>query len=162
MQLWPMFQALALIAVANATPVFAKKLLGTRWAWPLDGGAAFVDGQPLFGASKTVRGIVLAVAVTALAAPLIGVAAGTGALIGAAAMAGDLCSSFAKRRMNRPPSSRALGLDQLPESFFPLLAARDALGLTAIDIALDLVLFLIGEILLSRLLYRMHLRDRPY
>ena len=35
------------------------KLLGVSFAHPLDGGARLFDGQPLFGRSKTIRGIVL-------------------------------------------------------------------------------------------------------
>ena len=54
-------QVLILIALANGAPVFAKKVLGPLWAWPVDGGRVLRDGQPLFGHSKTIRGIVLAV-----------------------------------------------------------------------------------------------------
>ncbi len=57
---------------------------------------------------------------------------------------------------------RALGLDQLPESLLPLLACRATLALTAAEIALVVVLFFGGEIVLSRLLYKVHLRDEPY
>jgi CDP-2,3-bis-(O-geranylgeranyl)-sn-glycerol synthase len=67
-----------------------------------------------------------------------------------------------KRRLNFPPSSQALGLDQVPESLFPMLACRDALSLTMADIALGMVIFFIGELILSRLLYHVNLRDRPY
>jgi CDP-2,3-bis-(O-geranylgeranyl)-sn-glycerol synthase len=77
-------------------------------------------------------------------------------------MAGDLFSSFLKRRMNLPVGSRAIGLDQLPESLFPLLACRSALPLTALDIVAAVVIFFVGELLLSRLLYHLHLRDHPY
>ena len=77
-------------------------------------------------------------------------------------MAGDLFSSFVKRRLNLPPSSQALGLDQIPESLLPMLACRDALSLTVIDIALGLGVFFAGELVLSRLLFRAHLRDEPY
>ena len=77
-------------------------------------------------------------------------------------MAGDLFSSFVKRRLNLRPSSRALGLDQVPESLFPLLACRDVLSLTAADIALAVGIFFVGELILSRLLYKAHLRDEPY
>ncbi len=77
-------------------------------------------------------------------------------------MAGDLFSSFVKRRLNFPPSSQALGLDQVPESLFPLLACHDALSLMALDIALAVGIFFVGEIFLSRLLYKVHLRDEPY
>jgi hypothetical protein len=77
-------------------------------------------------------------------------------------MAGDLFSSFLKRRMDLPPSSRAIGLGQVPEALFPLLACREALSLTALDIASTVAVFFVGELLLSRLLYSVHLRDQPY
>jgi hypothetical protein len=77
-------------------------------------------------------------------------------------MAGDLFSSFVKRRLNLPPSSQALGLDHVPESLFPMLACRDALSLTFADIALGVGIFFIGVLVLSRLLFRAHLRDEPY
>jgi CDP-2,3-bis-(O-geranylgeranyl)-sn-glycerol synthase len=77
-------------------------------------------------------------------------------------MAGDLFSSFVKRRLNVPPSARARGLDQVPESLFPMLACSDALSLAIADIALGVGLFFIGEIILSRLLYQIHVRDEPY
>jgi CDP-diglyceride synthetase len=155
-------QLLALLALANGTPVIAKKLLGARLACPLDFGIAFVDGRPLFGPSKTIRGIVLAVFVTGAGAAAIGLGTGIGLIVGAAAMAGDLCSSFLKRRLALPSSSRATGLDQIPESLFPLLGCRAALGLGLADIALGVVVFLVGEIVLSRVFYRLRLRDRPY
>jgi hypothetical protein len=56
-------------------------------------------------------------------------------------MAGDLFSSFLKRRLNLPPSSPALGLDQVPESLFPLLACRYSLPLTPIDIVFGVGIF---------------------
>ena len=113
-------QALALLTLANGTPVIAKKIFGARFAQPLDAGARFFDRRPLFGASKTIRGILLAIIVTTAGAPLVGLDAEIGALVAGAAMAGDLFSSFVKRRLNWPPSSRALGLDQVPESLLPL------------------------------------------
>ena len=42
-----LLQLLILPVVANGTPVLAKKLLGAAFARPLDGGAVFVDGQPV-------------------------------------------------------------------------------------------------------------------
>lgn len=153
---------MVLLTLANGTPVVVKKVLGQSLALPLDGGLAFLDGRPLFGPSKTIRGIVFSVLVTALGAPLIGLDWSVGAIVAAAAMAGDLCSSFVKRRLNFPPSSRALGLDQLPESLLPLLACRAALALTAVDIALGVGIFFVGELVLSWILYRAHLRDEPY
>lgn len=157
-----LLQLLILLTLANGTPVVTKKILGQRLAYPLDGGTVFFDGRPLFGPAKTIRGILLALLITGAAAPLIGLDARLGLLVAATAMAGDLFSSFIKRRLNFPPSSRATGLDQIPESLFPLLACRETLSLTLLDIALGTALFLIGEIIASRALYKFGLRDRPY
>jgi CDP-2,3-bis-(O-geranylgeranyl)-sn-glycerol synthase len=155
-------QLLLLLTVANGTPVIAKRLLGSYLSWPVDGGLRLGDGRPLFGPSKTARGIVLALAATCVVAPLAGLPWRLGFAVAAAAMTGDLLSSFVKRRLGRAPSSRALGLDQIPESLLPLLAVRTSLDLGWADILLSTGFFLVGEILLSRLLYRLHIRDRPY
>jgi hypothetical protein len=155
-------QLLILISLANGSPVIAKRILGETWARPIDGNARFVDGRPLLGPSKTIRGVIVSLMVTMLAAPLLGLESGIGLLVAAAAMAGDLLSSFLKRRLGLPASARATGLDQIPEALFPLLACRSAFSLTAIDIVVGCVIFFVGELLLSRLLFRLRLRDRPY
>jgi CDP-diglyceride synthetase len=162
MHLWSMLQALALLALANGAPVIAKRTLRGWFTWPLDTNIEFVDGRPLFGRSKTWRGIVAAVLITAGCASVIGVDAGIGATVAHTAMAGDLLSSFIKRRLGRPPSSRALGLDQVPESVFPLRVCRQALSLTPLDVAVAGSVFFVGELGLSRLLYKIHARDEPY
>src|SRR6516164_642890 len=159
---WLILQMLTLLVLANGTPVVAKKILGEHLAYPLDGGVEFVDGRPLLGRSKTIRGVVLAVLVTTAGAPLVGLEWTVGFLVGSLAMAGDLLSSFLKRRMALPPSSRASGLDQVPEALFPLLACRNPLSLSMVDIAAGVGLFFIGEVLLSRVFYALRLRDRPY
>jgi hypothetical protein len=153
-------QLLVLLSVANGAPVLAKKLFGSTLAQPIDGGVRFIDRRPLLGGSKTIRGVVISVTLTA--APLLGLELSTGAVVGAAAMAGDLLSSFAKRRLHLPPSSRATGLDQIPEALFPLLACRGSLSLTLADIVIGVLAFFGGEVLLSRVFYQIGLRDRPY
>jgi len=162
MQAVLVLKLLILLAVANGAPVIAKRVLGDRLAWPLDGDARFFDGRPLFGASKTIRGIVLAVLGTSVVAPLLGLTLTTGALIGLGAMGGDLLSSFIKRRLALKPSSRATGLDQVPESLIPVLLCRQELALDAADIVAVVVLFFVGEVVLSRLLFQLRIRDRPY
>ena len=155
-------RVLLLLAVANGSPLLAKKIWGGALAQPLDAGMRFIDRRPVFGPSKTVRGVLVSVAATTAVAPLVGIAWWLGALIGATAMAGDLLSSFIKRRLDRPPSSRALGLDHIPESLLPLLACRETLGLTATDIGIVVAAFFAGAIVLSRVLYRVGLRDEPH
>lgn len=153
---------LLLLVVANGVPVLGKKIFGATFNWPLDGGLRLRDGHPLFGPSKTVRGVLLSLAATALAAIPLGLAWSDGVLIAVLAMLGDLASSFVKRRLGRPPSGMALGLDQIPESLLPTLAFKTSLGLTAWDIAGVVFAFILLELLLSRVLFGLRLRDRPY
>ena len=162
MPLLLILQLLVLLSLANTMPVIAKDVIGDRFARPIDRGAKFIDGRPLLGSSKTVRGILVSILITSAAAPLIGLDWKIGALVASMAMVGDLFSSFLKRRMNVPAGGKATGLDQLPESLFPLLACRITLPLTAVDIAAATATFFVGELLLSRLFYHFHLRDRPY
>jgi hypothetical protein len=162
MQTWPLLQSLLLLTLANGAPVVAKKVLGAHLAFPLDAGVRFFDGQPLLGPSKTIRGVVASVVTTAVAAPLLGLSLAAGGLVAASAMVGDLFSSFVKRRLKFPSSSRAIGLDQVPESLLPLLACRETLSLTFLDVAIGVGIFVVGELILSRLLYDLRLRDEPY
>ena len=155
-------QLLILLTLANGSPVVAKLVLGQHFSTPLDRDAKFIDGKPLLGPSKTIRGLLIAIVVTAAGAPLLGLGIEIGLLVGAAAMAGDLLSSFMKRRLSLPASGRATGLDQIPESLLPALACRQALSLTAVDILAVCAIFFVGELLLSRLLFRFHVRDEPY
>ena len=153
---------LLLLAIANGTPVVAKRLLGRFLCYPLDAGVTFIDGLALLGSSKTIRGILVSVIATSVCAPVLGFAWTTGFIIGIAAMTGDLFSSFTKRRLGYPPSSRALGLDQIPESLLPALACKSLLALTFADLIFIVALFFVGELIMSRLLYKIHLRDKPY
>jgi len=153
---------LFLLFLANGTPVIVKKILGSRLAYSLDGGKIFFDGRALFGNSKTIRGIISSVLVTSGGAVLIGYSIQTGALFSLASLSGDLISSFIKRRLDLPPSSRALGLDQLPESILPLLFCWQALNLDMPTAVAVVVIFFIGEIILSRVLYRLKVREHPY
>ncbi|HEV2099394.1 MAG TPA: CDP-archaeol synthase [Stellaceae bacterium] len=151
-----------LLFVANATPVIVKELLGDHLSYALDGNRAFFDGQPVFGRSKTIRGFILAILATTAIAPLIGLTWQIGLVVGSLAMAGDLFSSFVKRRLGRRSSSPVVGLDQIPESLFPLLACVGPLSLTFRDVAIGVAIFFVAELLVSRLLYAFNLRDRPY
>lgn len=155
-------QLLVLVAVANVIPVFAKRILGRALAWPLDGGAVFVDGQRLLGASKTIRGVFLSVLITPLAAIVIGLGWQAGLVVALSAMAGDVASSFLKRRMGLPPSSKAIGLDQIPEALFPLLAAQLLLPVTFVDIVVGTAIFFAASLIVSRMLFKLGVRDEPY
>jgi len=159
---WLGIRLLLLLGVANSGPIAARRLLGDRWSWPLDAGLHFTDGRPLLGRSKTVRGIAVAVAACMLCGPLLGLPIAVGAVIGAVSMAGDALSSFVKRRLAIEPSGQAFGLDQIPESLLPLLAVQGMLDLSLLQVALITSAFVLLEIPLARLSYRLGLRERPY
>ncbi|RME33961.1 MAG: CDP-archaeol synthase [Gammaproteobacteria bacterium] len=155
-------KVLMLIVLANGMPVILRNLLGDRLGRPIDGGRRLRDGRPLFGPGKTWRGVAGAVVSTTLAAPLAGLSPGFGALSGLLAMTGDLLGSFLKRRIGVEPHGRAPGLDQVPESLLPALAAHWLLGLSWSGVLLVTALFTAGELLLSPLLYRLGIRQRPW
>lgn len=155
-------KVLLLSLAANGAPVLGKRLLGERWAVPLDGGARFVDGKPLLGSSKTVRGLFLSLATTAGVAAALGLGWQLGLLYAATTMAGDSFSSFVKRRLDIPPSGKFRGLDQLPEAALPMLVCRTSLGLTYTDVAVLVGLFFAGDFVLSKVMFRLGIRERPY
>jgi len=157
-----LFRLLALLGLANGAPIVATALLKKRLDWPLDGGAALADGRRLLGEAKTIRGVVAAIGVTTFAAPLLGFDWRLGAALAAESMAGDLASSFVKRRLGLAAHAQALGLDQVPEALLPLLLLKSRLALGAVDVALAVIAFALVELLLSRWLFALRIREQPY
>jgi CDP-2,3-bis-(O-geranylgeranyl)-sn-glycerol synthase len=151
-----------LLAVANGAPVIARRLLGEKAASPFDFDRKFFDGLPIFGPSKTIEGIAAALVATACVAPALGLSWWVGAITAIACMAGDLFSSFVKRRLGMRSSSQAIGLDQIPEALFGALAVRPALPLTLTDVAVVTFAFLIGQMILSRISFAVGLRKHPF
>ena len=156
-------QLLFLLILANGMPIIMKRVFLDRGDWPVDAGWILpLDGRPLFGKSKTWRGILSSLLGTGLGALVLGGPFEVGFFIGLWAMMGDLFSSFIKRRLALPPSSMALGLDQIPESIFPLWAIRSEWGLTLGSILGLVFAFVVLELCLSRWLHKLHIRDQPY
>lgn len=154
--------AMLLLLAANGAPILAERWFGRRWACPLDGGLQFFDKRPLLGKAKTCRGIAAALLLCAVIVLLLGLPLWLGILFAAYAMLGDLLSSFSKRRLAIPPSGRALGLDQIPESLIPLWLLHEPLRLNGVEVAMLVTAFFVIELGLSRLLYHWHIRNRPY
>ena len=157
-----LLQLLLLVIVANGAPIILRDVLHERFHTPLDGGKLFIDGQRWLGDSKTWRGVIGSVVVTAVAAWLMGLPAATGASVGALAMSGDILASFTKRRLRLAPSSMAPLLDQIPESLLPALAFRRTFNLDIISVLALVGLFIVFELSVSVILYRMGIRKRPY
>ncbi|MGR8929444.1 MAG: CDP-archaeol synthase [Gammaproteobacteria bacterium] len=153
---------LLLLGTANGAPILARNCLHERYAFPVDLGLKLPDGHPLFGSAKTWRGLFASIVLTASFAWLTGMPIIVGVKFAAWSMTGDLLASFCKRRLGQTESSRHRGLDRLPESLLPLWILKDALGLGAIDIVLTVTIFFLSEEFLSPLLYKWHIRRRPY
>lgn len=154
--------ALLLLLVANGAPVIAWKLLGKRFAWPVDAGIMLSDGRPLFGRSKTWRGILSSIGLVSVVSWSMGYGVAIGAAFGGLAMIGDLSASYVKRRRGMVESSHARGLDTIPESLLPAVLLKSQLVLNGLDIAAVVLLFFTIEEFVSPILYRLHIRKRPY
>lgn len=161
-EIWLGLRLLLLLTIANSVPILLKRMMGGRWSRPIDFGRHFLDGRPWLGPSKTWRGLAGAVLACALAAPLLGLHAVSGAAIGLLAMVGDALSSFIKRRLGVMPSDRSFGIDQIPESLLPLLWLQGALSIPWSVVAAVALVFALLETPVAWLAHRTGLRERPY
>jgi CDP-2,3-bis-(O-geranylgeranyl)-sn-glycerol synthase len=91
-----------------------------------------------------------------------GLSALLGAGLGAVSISADLLASFSKRRLGFAPSSRARLLDVFPEALLPLLVFHSELNLDKADIIITILIFFVLEASFSPLLFRWHIRNRPY
>jgi CDP-2,3-bis-(O-geranylgeranyl)-sn-glycerol synthase len=153
---------LLLIIVANGAPILARVVLKNRFNLAVDLGVKFFDDEPVFGRSKTWRGILAALLATSIAAWLTAYSLQDGLLVAAYAIAGDLSASFIKRRLRLPASSMAPLLDQVPESLLPAYMMMQVFGLDLQSVMILVLIFIISELALSHILFRWGLRERPY
>lgn len=151
-----------MLVLANGCPVVMARLLHRHGDWPVDGGRVWADGRPVFGPSKTWRGLLSGTIACLAFSAWVGLGGFFGALFGLAALTGDLLSSFVKRRLGLLSSARALWLDQLPEALLPMLLAWVWLPVALWEAAAVALLFALSNMLLSPLLYRLGIRKQPH
>ena len=142
--------ALLLLVAANATPVVVARLFGAHLDTPIDAAFGRSESAPLFGAHKTWRGIVAGILACTAIGALLPCGAWVGAGFGALALAGDLGSSYVKRRMHQSAGHPAPLLDQLPESLLPLILLGDRLALTGLSMLGTAVLFTLLDMATER------------
>ena len=99
---------------------------------------------------------------TSITAVLIGYPASIGAQIAIYSMLGDILSSFIKRRLGMAPSSMAPLLDQVPESLLPAVMLMDTFELDLQSIVVLVCVFIIVELFLSYIFFKLGIRTRPY
>ncbi|WP_404365102.1 CDP-archaeol synthase [Marinobacter sp.] len=153
---------LVLLLVANGMPVLLRRLLGRRYAMPIDGGRLWRDGRPILGSSKTWRGLFGGSLGCGFAAQILGQGFLFGAAFGLLALLGDLFSSFCKRRLGLGSSARATVLDQLPEALLPMLLAVIWLDVGWLVLVVVSLAFMLVDILVSPFLHRLGIRHQPH
>ncbi|HEX9716193.1 MAG TPA: CDP-archaeol synthase [Desulfurivibrionaceae bacterium] len=126
----------------NLLPPLASLALGDRLARPLDHGATWFDGRPLFGPHKTIRGILASLVGATLTFPLLGVSWQTAAVAASLLMTGDLLSSFIKRRLHMASGESVFGLDQIFEAGLPALYLGSQMQVPLWSPLLALVIFM--------------------
>ena len=151
-----------LLLIANGAPILSQRIMAKRYDFPVDGSLLFFDRQPILGKSKTWRGLISSLVLTSFAAVVLAISWQTGFIVACGAMSGDLLSSFIKRRLGIAPSDQALFLDQIPESLIPMLLVSSTFDLSLIEIVAMTLAFVMIELVLSKLLYRLKIRNRPY
>lgn len=155
-------ELLFLIVAANAAPILFRVALKDQFSLAVDFGLKLPDGKPVFGHSKTWRGVIAAILVTFSAAWFLNYPPVVGIIVGLYAVLGDLLSSFIKRRLAMPPSSMAVLLDQIPESLLPALMMKHTFQLDFFSVILLVIVFTVIELILSKVLFKWGIRRRPY
>jgi CDP-2,3-bis-(O-geranylgeranyl)-sn-glycerol synthase len=151
-------RALTLLSAANAVPVVVAKLVGHRWATPLDFGWILPDGERLFGSHKTWRGLASGVVACTLIGLLFDLPPIVGAGFGCASLMADALSSAAKRRMHLEPGTEHVGLDQIGEALLPLVLFAPTLSLGLGEVIAVTATFIVLDIATAQLRHRRWLR----
>ncbi|MFZ5798869.1 MAG: CDP-archaeol synthase [Desulfobulbus sp.] len=143
----------------NLLPPLAALVLGVRGNRPLDGGLRWLDGRPFLGPHKTIRGVLAGLAGGTAVYGLLGVSWQTAAIASLLAMAGDLLSSFGKRRVGLASGSIVPILDQIFECLLPALYLGQVMHLQPWQVLIVFLLFTPAAYLGSR--FWTYLTSRP-
>ena len=143
--------ALLLLVAVNSSPVVIAWLLRDRYSWPIDLNVYWSDHRPIFGAHKTWRGLIVAVLVGAGVGSALSIGWHVGSIFAMLALAGDLLSSFVKRRLGQPNGGRVPLIDQLPEALLPMIGLRSPLGLNTVSLFGTAAVFTVLDLIFSRL-----------
>jgi CDP-diglyceride synthetase len=137
-------KALTLLWLINFAPPLLAHFLADKWNRPLDRGKRFRDGRPLLGPHKTERGVIGALLMGYVAGLFLGYHWWVGISCAFLSMAGDLLSSFIKRRLGQPSGTVSPGLDQLFEGVLPFAVLAGYHSLSSAEVAVLLAVFAAG------------------
>lgn len=125
---------LLLLWTVNLVPPLLAYFMGERWNRPLDRGRVFRDGRPLLGSHKTLRGVLGGGIGGVCAAAFMGIPLWIGFASAMLSMAGDLLSSFLKRRLSLESGSSVPALDQGFEGALPFLVLAPYFSLSGSEV----------------------------
>ena len=138
----------------------------------IDSGKLFIDGKPLFGSHKTIRGFIAGLAIGTFVgwlqeaiAPAAGFPKGSvllGFMLSLGAMIGDLTGSFLKRRLSLDPGAPLPIIDQVDFALMALLMAAPVKPPTIAMTMIILVLTVPIHLLINMLAYLLGLKKTPW
>ncbi|MFQ6095709.1 MAG: CDP-2,3-bis-(O-geranylgeranyl)-sn-glycerol synthase [Candidatus Bathyarchaeia archaeon] len=151
---------------ANAAPL----LFGG--GCPIDLGKKFIDGKPIFGRNKTVRGFIAGLLIGVLVAwaqeslaPNVGLEKGSvllGFYLSLGALIGDLTGSFIKRRLSLKPGAPFPISDQIDFVLVALLFSLPIKPPTISFAIIIIVLTLPIHLLANFIAYLLRLKKSPW
>jgi uncharacterized protein len=160
-----LLKILTLLWAINFVPPLLTLIFEDKWSTPLDLGYHLRDGKPLLGSHKTFRGFLGGLGAGLLAGAILGIPWWLGFGAGLLSMAGDLISSFIKRRLGISSGQIVPVLDQGFEGLLPLMMFAPYFWLGAGDILLLTVLFgfgaFVGSLFLNRVLLTIPFANYP-
>jgi len=134
---------LVLLLLINSAPPLVSIYMGDKWNSPIDSGLKLYDGRFLFGTHKTFRGLAAALLTGTIIGLFMGFPWHAGLCAGILSMAGDLFSSFIKRRAGKESGTTLPVFDQFFEGFLPLIYFYHKFSPGKSSIFLLLILFCI-------------------
>lgn len=156
-----LIKLLILLWSINLTPVLLAYSFEDKWDTPLDKGRLFMDGKPLLGSHKTIRGIMGGILAGMVFGFALEIPLWVAVLAGTMSMFGDSLTSFIKRRFSMIDGADVPVLDQFFEGFFPLIVIAPVYALSFAESVFLLLVFVITAYLGAQFLNRV-LRTEPF
>jgi len=167
---------LSLLAFANAIyyilPAYFANAAPTvfRGKKPIDFNRNFIDGKPIFGAHKTIRGFVSGIIVglivtiiqKIISLPTAGTSLTIGLLLTLGALIGDLTGAFIKRRLNIAPGAPLPPLDQLDFVVGAFLFASIIMSPKIETVIFIVIITPFLHVLTNILAFLLKIKDKPW
>ncbi len=152
---------LTLLWSINIAPVLLAYVFEEKWNAPLDNGLLFIDGKPLLGNHKTIRGVAGGIIAGMLFGIVLGIPWWVALPAGIMSMLGDSLSSFIKRRFKMPEGADFPVMDQFFEGAFPFVVIAPAYSVSVAGSFFLILVFVVTAGFGARFLTRV-LLTKPF